>query len=460
MTKASTSAYDKFVFDSAEQYLQTVVLIDDRIYESKSGSVASRLKRPTAAGRKPALKSVTSSADKSGKEIDKVEVPQEYDEVSFHDVQNSFAKKCIICSLYQPQKKASFGEKSDAYKLCSTADVVIVDWDLGDASGERATTLVGTLVQQSRIDIPQQLRLVIIYTLEVNLQSVADEIYDDLVGRLSENMVDVEPRSNGLVLTTENARVVVLGKRENSTLTQFSDYQVPAGDLATRTIREFSQLASGLLQGIILRGIAKLRENNRRILMRFDKSLDNAFLTHRSLLLPDEAFGQIIPLLTDELRAVLEDTLGDSPLGKSPSVKGILDDWCDKHWKVNSDAELNIGDGANGLEFVKDAFCNGPAIKKDYSGVQGSKIPGLIENGEKGTLKWKEKGCSKLAEYLLGDCEVGHCHEKLSSLMSQRITYDNSRRALHLGVIVKEFADKKRYLLCLQIGRASCRERV
>ncbi len=450
MTEASISAYDEFIIESAEQYLQTVVLIDDRIYESKSGSVASHLKKPTTVRRKAALKSVTSSSDKSGKEIETAEVPEEPDEVSFHDVQNSFAKKRIICSLYQPEKSESFDEQSEVYKLCSTADVVIVDWDLDDPSGDKATTLVGSLVEQSRIEIPYQLRLVLIYTLAVNLRSVADKIYDDLVKRLSEDDVAVDPRSEGLVLTMENARVVVLGKREDTTLRQFSDYWVPESDLATRTIREFSRLASGLLQGIVLRGIANLRKNNHRILMRFHKDLDIAFLTHRALLLPGETFGQIIPLLTDELHAVLEDTLGESPLGKTPAVKGLLDDWCDKHWKVNNDAELNIGDGANGLEFVKDVFCNGPAIKKDYSRVQESKIPGLIEKRENEPPKWKEKGCNKLAEYLLGDCEVDHCHENLGSLMSQRVRYVDSRRALHLGVIVRELADKKRYLLCLQ----------
>ena len=39
---------------------------------------------------------------------------------------------------------------------------------------------------------------------------------------------------------------------------------------------------------------------------------------------------------------------------------------------------------------------------------------------------------------------------KLGSLMSQRARYDNSQRALHLGVIVRELANEKRYLLCLQ----------
>ena len=199
-----------------------------------------------------------------------------------------------------------------------------------------------------------------------------------------------------------------------------------------------------------MRGVANLRKNNRRILTRFHKDLDIAFLTHRAFLLPDEAFGQIIPLLTDELHAVLEDTLGESPLGKATAVKGILDDWCDKHWKVNNDAELNIGDEANGLEFVKDVFCNGPDLQNDYSKFRSTKIPGLIDKKKHGSPKWNENKCDKLAEYLLGDCEVDHCHENLGFLMSQRIRYDNSRRALHLGVIVRELADKKRYLLCLQ----------
>ena len=450
MTETSVSAYDKFIIESAEQYLQTVVLIDDRIYENKSGSVTSRLTQPPAVRRKAALKSAIPSSHKSGKEIGKAEVSEEADEVSFHDVQNSFAKKRIICSLYQPKKSASFSEQSEVYKLCSTADVVIVDWDLDDPSGDKATTLVGSLVEQSRIEIPHQLRLVLIYTLESNLRSVADKIYEDLVNRLSQDKVAADPQSEGLVLTTENARVVVLGKREDTTLTQFSGHWVPESELATRTIKEFSRLASGLLQGIVLRGIANLRKNNRRILTRFHKDLDIAFLIHRALLLPDEAFGQITPLLTDELHAVLEDTLGESPLGKTSAAKDILDDWCEKHWKVNNDAELNIGDGVNSLEFVKDVFCNGPAIKNNYSGVQGSPIPGLIEEGNTNFPQWKEKRCHKLAEYLLGDCGVDHCHEKLGSLMSQRVKYDDSRKTLHLGAIVREVADKKRYLLCLQ----------
>ena len=449
MTEANTSAYDKFIIESAEQYLQTVVLIDDQIYEKERGKVASRLPKTPETRRKPALKSTESTVEKKRESTEDID-DETLDEISFHDVQNSFAEKRIICSLYEPKESASFDEQSEIYKLCSTADVVIVDWVLHGDSGDKATTLVGSLVEQSRVEIPYQLRLVLIYTLDPNLQSVANKIFEHLVNLLSEEDVAVDPISKGLVITTENSRVIVLGKREGTTLDQFSDYCVPEQALATRAIKEFSQLASGLLQGIVLRGIANLRKNNRRIITRFNKNLDIAFLTHRALSLPDEAFRQIIPLLTDELRAVLEDMLGEAPLGNPPAVKGILDDWCDKHWKVNSNAELNIGVGADDLEFVKDVLCNGSAIKKDYSQVRGSKIPRLIEKRENEPPKWKENGCNKLAEYLVGDCEVDHCHEKLGSLMSQRVKYDNSRRALHLGVIVRELTDKKRYLLCLQ----------
>ena len=455
MTETSISGYDNFLLESAEQYLQTVVLIDDRIYDSKSGGVVSPAVAPKPALRKSALKSVATSADTSSKEKEKDDDSNgpaeatEREEVSFHDVQNSFAKKRIICSLYQPKKSASFSETSEIYKLCSVADVVVVDWDLHGDFGKRATDLVGVLVEQSIQNIPHQLRLILIYTMDTNLGSVASDIFDALGDRLGEDSIIVQDGSEGLILTTDNARVVILGKRPNISLPQYSDFFVLEKNLAERTIREFSALASGLLQGIVLRGLAKIHENNRRVLTRFNKDLDIAFLAHRALLLPEEAFGQIIPLLTDELHAVLDDTLGNSPLGKKLAVKAIVEDWCDKNWKTNSNATLKIGDGINGQDFVKDAFCNGADLENNYV-AQNGKIPSLVNNKQNGQPRWNENKCDQLAEYLLGDGQVDRCHEKLGSLMSQRIRYDNAPKSLHLGVIVRELTDKKRYLLCLQ----------
>jgi hypothetical protein len=450
----NASSYNEFILKSAEQYLQTVVLIDDRIYESKSGSVAVPLTKPPTGGRKPALKSASARPKHMGISAGLDKTAEKAEEVSFHEVQNSFAKKRIICSLYQPRKDASFSERSEVYKLCSTADVVVVDWDIYGDGGNKATELVGNLIQQSMKDVPQQLRLVFVYTLDVNLGAVANKIYENLNGRLGKEAISVEDESEGLVLATNNVRLVVLGKRANGSLSQYSAYFVPERNLAERTIIEFSRLASGLLQSIVLRGIAHLRENNRRILMRFHDGLDLAFLTHRALLLPDQdAFGQIVTLLTDELRAVLEDKLGNSPIGTEPTVERIIADWCKTNWTPGSEVQSDIGNEGDAKKFATDVFCKGRNVKILYSTQQSGKIASLLNSIKEkgGNLQWgKISKRLELTEYLLGDRHGDSCYQQLSSLMSQRVRYGNVPRTLRLGVILKEMADEERYLLCLQ----------
>ncbi len=449
MTESKNSAFKQFVYDSAEQYLQTVVLVDDRIYDDAIGGPPTPLDDPKEAGRLPAVKSPTSSFEASGNEDEAGQMPEELEEASFRDVQNSFAERRIICSLYQPPANASFDEESEVYGLCSSADVTIVDWDLGDASGSKAIKLIGSLIKLSQADLPNQLRLVLVYTLERELQKIAKEISDALFNR---HQLCVDCESEQPVLTTECARVVVLGKPRSVTQPNFSNERVPEAELAERTIREFSQLTNGILQGIVLRGIANIRDNSRRILTRFNQELDAPFLAHRALLLPDEAFRQIVTLLTDELNSVLIDTLGDLPLGSAVCVRKILEDWCEKTWEENTNAELKIGEGANGLNFVKDVFCNGPNLQYEYSSFRGSRVGRLVEQGESGNPIWKDdrNGRIKLVEYLLGNGQTAQCNEKLASLMSQRIQYGDSPRLLHLGVIVRELAGDNRYLLCLQ----------
>lgn len=443
-----TSPFNDFILKSVSRYLQTVVLIDDRIYDHKSGSIPENLQEPLSRHRKAASKSAGSvlerkeNIDKPSEEIDK------YEEVSFHDIQNSFAEKRIICSLYQPKKNASFGSQSEVYNLCSVADVVVVDWDIHGDTGNKATELVVTLIKQSIMDVPHQLRLVLIYTMDSNLGSVASSVYEALSSQIGRASIDVLEDSNGLIFTSENARVVVLGKKSNTSLPQYSAFFVPEKDLAERTVSEFSHLASGLLQCIVLQGIASLRENNRRILMRFQGALDAAFLTHRALLMPDEAFGQIIPMLTDEIRAVLEDNLGEHPLGDGIISTEIISDWCEKHWKPVAGASLRIGDSVEPKEFAKDVFCNGSNIN-DYTG-RGSQISGMLETKD-GIKTWVEKKCDPLAKYLSSDVNGNFSQEILSALMSQRIAYENSRKTLHLGVILrKQITDESRYMLCLQ----------
>ena len=56
--------------------------------------------------------------------------------------------------MYQPRKKNKFSTESDIYKLCSSADMVIVDWDLYGDFGDRAKELVEHLVVNSLEEDP------------------------------------------------------------------------------------------------------------------------------------------------------------------------------------------------------------------------------------------------------------------------------------------------------------------
>ena len=87
---------------AAQQFLQTAVLIDDRIYERKDGSVTDRRKEVAAPKRRK--KVIKRAEGKSPGEVSISENTQGADEFSSYDVVTSFAKKQIICSLYQPKK--------------------------------------------------------------------------------------------------------------------------------------------------------------------------------------------------------------------------------------------------------------------------------------------------------------------------------------------------------------------
>ncbi|MDE3000535.1 MAG: response regulator receiver domain [Gemmatimonadota bacterium] len=450
MTEVKQTAYDRFSIESAEQYIKTVVLVDDRIFvEGPRGTATLNARDPKPMGRKSASSRTESTRDTDASDKKDKEETDILRDASLREVQDSFAKKHIICSLYQPENDASFDDKSEVYGLCSSADVTIVDWDLGDTSGERALQLIGSLLEHSQATSPHQLRLLLIYTLEENLGEIATKISNRLDGL---QLLNVDSQSEQLVIKTEYARVVVLGRPRRAPHPSTLNNRVPESELAERTIGEFSRLAAGLMQGIVLRGIAKLRDNNGRILSRFHKELDVAFLAHRALLLPEETFGQIIPLLTDELNSVLQDTLGDYPLGSVYRAKEIVDAWCEKNWQENEAAKLQVGVGADRLLFARDVFCNGPDLRYDYSKFRKSKVKGLIQQEAQGAPRWKDgkKERMMLADYLSGSGQTRHHNEKFGSLMSQRVKYGGSARTLHLGVIVRESGSNRRYLLCLQ----------
>jgi len=314
----------------AEDFLQTAVVIDDRLFESGPGIFPKKL--PGIIGRKPAVDKKTTVAKKK----------QKPDETDFdphaivpQDLINSFAKKRIVCSVYQPKRSNfSTGSGGEFRKLCRNADIVIIDWSLFKDDGQHALDLISGIVEESLEETLEQLRLIIAYTGASNLFAIADKIFVQLSA-----IADVTPepeKEDSLAIRFGPSRVIVLGKKNGRTrLEKYQKNEVSEIELADRAVEEFALMTAGLMSNIALRFLAALRSNTRKIISRFSPDLDVAFLNHRILSLPDEnAESHLLDLISSEIHAVIEDCFASDFLTET-DVKQWLDAKISDYSKIN-----------------------------------------------------------------------------------------------------------------------------
>lgn len=426
-----------YVTDAAKNYLQTVVFVDDQIYQRDGGIAASKLKKGFVRRRKLAILKEIKENEENSEE--KLRAPEDFNDeiksdeqhLSSRDLLNSFAKKRMVCSLYQPEERAAYSKLSDVYQLCLAADVVVLDWVLHGDDGEHTLELVDNIIQQSIEDEPEQLRLIVVYTDKDNLGVVADRLY----GRLSDSIThpdDIKKNSNGLALHTMNSRIVVFGKPNPRRGDNFRDYVKEEKELADAVIQEFAKLADGLLQACVLNGLAAIKRNSRKIITKFASHLDPAFLTHRALSLENgDAYDDVNSLIADEIGAVLEDSI-TPPL----IADAIIQDWCESYdYSQFSRKHIHEDD----LVSFASEFCAKGKAALDLTGLK------------------KTPGKKHLQDFLCPDLNQTEPYEpdtssmaEFASLMSQRTYYDSARKVLQLGVVIREIENEKRFFICLQ----------
>lgn len=426
----------EFSRKAAQEFLQTVVFVDDRIYENKSGTVH----EPSSVTAPKQRKKVTKAEEKELLTVTSTENEEQLDEYSPHAVVNSFAKKKIICSLYQPDRRDKVTPKSEIFPLCIAADVVIVDWDLYGDRGEKALELIDGLINKAVTAVPEQLRLILVYTQEQNLVAIADEIFQKVTSSIGERFEPLR-EENGLAFHTENSRLSIIGKTGKERPGTPDEHIVAEKELANVVVNEFAKLASGLLHAVSLLGLAEIRKNSRKILSKFNSSLDPAFLMHRALSLPDEdAANHLVPLLISEIEAVLLDKRDDLIISES-----LIKDWCCNKWKPGAHVEELLGKDADKQKIATDFCLKGKELQvKDLS---ESIIKKSIKNGNwTGDLK-KLRSITNL---LASDKNSVKNHE-FSRLMSSRTFYGEDPKSLQLGTIIyfQTKNDAKKYLLCL-----------
>lgn len=208
---------------------------------------------------------------------------------------DEFAAHGIVAHLMQPVT----GEPESAFDkavilTCSSVDVVVVDWHLGD-EGERATTLIKRLIGS---DKRQRLRLLAVYTGEPDLKAVANKLRDALQLELDEARC---------LLTSATVRVIVLAKGGTAVPGDLTGLVASERELPNRLIEEFAMQSPGLLSNLVLAYLAAVRDNTHRVISLFPPSMDAPYLADRAAqAIPADAEDLAIALVAQALEGVIE----------------------------------------------------------------------------------------------------------------------------------------------------------
>jgi hypothetical protein len=203
---------------------------------------------------------------------------------------DAFARAGVVCGLL------SVPDRENIVKVARRADVLIIDWDLGD-DGELTREVIGELAgsqpeSEGRPD--ESLRLVVIYTNE------DPELVDSTLLKELEDLKPARAPAGGLRF--ENQLVVDVLRKGTA------KGSVRADEVPDEVFKRLARAVPGLVQAAALLAMAALRENAHRLVNAFPPEFDLGYVGHRAALGDkEEAVGQVVSVIANELRALLED---------------------------------------------------------------------------------------------------------------------------------------------------------
>jgi len=410
-----------FAFEAARSFVRTVVFVDDEVYATNqalsesapSGEVKSPETRKHAGKANPVAEPPHSA---EGQENARSESP-----FGLREMADAFANMGIVCALHQPKANHPINQDSAIFKICDSADICVLDWDMGGDNGAKTIALLAEMAdKRNRSEVPP-LQLVAIYTKRDNLFTVADNILQGVEKKNSSVEFLAKPFEPGAstacidYLMFKTLRVITLGKPGTRKTTILGNREVREADLPERLIHEFARMSSGILQSAVISQMAVVRNRVYELLGRFSTDLDSAFLTHWHLChrAGAEASEHLTPVILSEMESILEDSNIAQEVHRV--AKSVLNEKESKAGKPT---------------------CPNDGCKTDIGPDKENKRPRL-----------------KDACVLHNDCPLAE-HDRFAILLANRTFYDASR-ILTQGTIVKhEFPNNEgsesEYLICLQ----------
>jgi hypothetical protein len=431
VTLIESEAYFDHLRSVVDEFLETVVVVDDRAFSHGERDVPgeSTDEAPLA----PGGRGVTQLMVVPVAERDQLD--DEHD-LNPKAVTDAFAEAGFVCALLAPKP----GEDIDG-KLLTTArraDLLVLDWVLeaGD-DGAKARELLRRVLKQDRSPECERLRVVAIYTGQHYLREVADRLAETIDEVWSEG--ELERHDDGLAVTKGPIRGAVFAKENVRDLpSDLASRRVAFSDLPIRLRDEFAALAKGLLTTVAIAALAALREDSHRILRRLGPSLDEAYLGHRvALPSPDDACDHAVSLVIAEVRSVVE----DHDIG-SHVVASRLRSWTDDPAR----ADRRFGDLLDGKRLSKEqlsALITSGVGDTDAAETVRTTPGAQLSKGH--MTKIKNQASLVFAET---SASAAESNASFANRMAVRTVYGRGSRILQLGALLRWRNDE--YLLCVQ----------
>ena len=402
------SSFSEHFREIARRFLLTAVVVDDELYLTRETPAHGDLISPGRRERRRPRKS-TEPEDVASRPLD------------VQPITWSFARRGMVCGVVSPHETGQGQREYDLATAVARVDIVILDWKLDRQSGADALPLLHQILKDDR---RHRLRLVAFYTGERDREAILDRIVESLRGLDSPHRTVSIDEERGAI-DFGPCRIVVYGKPGAGGRDQ--NGVVPEAELADRLIGDFADMVEGLLPSLVLTALASVRDNEYRVLERFGRSLDPAFLAHRaSLPQPPDAGQHMVEQIASELHGIMEDAVG----GRKPAgIEAI------GHWLAD--------------RFENDQVVFGPNKEMPLPQVLEMLAHGVEE--KPGPLKTAGKDYDILSRgFSAGDSDSRKLDLRLASVMSFRQVLEGTPPQLSMGTVVRpEGAETDATLLCV-----------
>lgn len=395
------TSFDSVSRQVLAEFLQTAVVIDDAAYNPKSE------KEPA-----PGLKSPSRVQAKTGDTAEGVAKIQSAHSLDTRLLVDTFASKGLVCAVIAPRKEEPIAARLGP--VAERCDIVIIDWQIFDDDGERTRTLIEELCNR---DNGSRLRLLCVYSGEVDLEKISDQLTQKIEGLTLHN-------DDKYFLRKDHVIVTILGKSA-----------VPADRIADTLLDRFSVFTKGLLANAVLAALTGIRRNVHRVIRHFDADLDQAYLSHRIMSNPvDSVESEILSLIAAELESVVHQCDVSSYINNT-----AIAEWIDTRSgnRIQYDT-LKCKDG-EGPALLKQLIEEGADDTREGISPEFKKVCKLVL-ADKGFV-----GDSKLTA-LLGSDDSKNADRRFAMLSTLETRYENLPPQLTLGTVIH---DGSQYLLCL-----------